>query len=187
MRTRMAVTTIAATAGAALFVCMGCSASGAAHTGFNVFQNTKANQLGVRIFLDGHEAARNELKQAATGYSRWRVSERVSTRPKLRFEFKTPDALGRIRMISLSIFQKFEADYSDQAEFTIVARDNDPQAQMRPDVEYDLGEPGPNFRVLNFSNKEVSGVSLKPGLQYMLVFTVSADKSETAQVYFETN
>ncbi len=170
----------------AALVPVGCSASGAASTGFSIFKNTRSNRLDLRVFLDGHEAKRNELKQAATGYSRWKVSEKVSTHPKLRFEFKKPDALGRIKSITCSIFQKFEADYSHQAEYTVVARSNDPQAQMKPGVDYDLGAPGSAFRVLDFNDKEVTGIELKPGMQYMLVLTVAADDSETAQIFFET-
>jgi hypothetical protein len=32
----------------------------------------------------------------------------------------------------------------------------------------------------------VPGVQLNPGMKYMLVLTVKADKSEAAQIYFET-
>ena len=48
------------------------------------------------------------------------------------------------------------------------------------------GKPGEGFKVLDLTNKEVPGVTLKPGVEYMLSLTVKADKSETAQVYFKT-
>lgn len=166
---------------------MGCSVGGAASTGLNVFGNVRANRLGLRMFLDGYEAKRNELEQAARGYSKWKIRESVSTRPKLRFEFKEPAALGRIRTITAAIYQQFKGQYSDKAEFMIVARSDDPQAQFQPGVDYDLGAPGGGFRVLDFYDKEVTGVELKPGMKYMLVFTVSAEDSETAQIYFETD
>jgi hypothetical protein len=165
----------------------GCSAGGAASTGLSVFKNVRANRLGLRLFLDGHEAKRNELEQAARGYSKWKIKESVSTHPKLRFEFKEPDALGRIRSITAAIYQQFKGQYSDKAEFTIVARSDDPQAQFQPGIDYDLGAPGEGFKVLDFYGKEVKGVELKPGLKYMLVFTVAAEDSETAQIYFETD
>ena len=113
--------------------------------------------------------------------------EPVGTAPKIQFEIEDPDKFGRITMVSLQIHQKFEADYSDHAEYVITARDiNNPQAQMKPGVEYDLANPGPNFKVIDYKGEEVDGVRLTAGLKYMLVLTVKADKSETAQIFFET-
>ncbi len=170
----------------ALVLSSGCSVGGAASTGFSIFKNTKANQLGVRIWVDGQEAKRNELKQAATGYSRWKIKNAVSTGPTLKFDFKKPDALGRISNITLSIYQKHEAEYSDHAEFTVFARDMTPGGQMKPNVDYNLSSPGSGFKVIDWQGGEVGGVTLKPGWKYMMVFTVKADDSESAQIFFET-
>lgn len=172
---------------AAWVLLVGCSASGAGSTGFHVGKNLLRKDSLLKITLDGQPAKQSTFKKAATGYSRFKVKEPVSTAPKLQFEIEDPDKFGRITMVSLQIHQKFEADYSDQAEFVVTARDaNNPQAQMKPGVVYDLGHPGPDFMVLNYKGEEVSGVKLIPGMKYMLVLTVKADRSETAQIFFET-
>ena len=165
----------------------GCSASSAGSTGFSVGKNLLRKDSHLKIMLDNQPGKQSTLKKAATGYSRFTIKEPVGTAPKLQFEIEDPDKFGRITMVSLQIHQEFEADYSDQAEFIVHARDvNNPQAQMKPGVVYDLGQPGPDFRVMNFKGEEVAGVALTPGLKYMLVLTVKADKSETANIYFET-
>lgn len=161
----------------------GCSLIG---TGITVGKNLSSNKLDMRIFLDDQEAKRDELKQAATGYSRYKIKEPVATAPKLRFEYKKPDALGRITTVIVSIHQKFEANYSDHAEFTVVTRSNEPEAQMRPNTVYDLGALPGDFRVLDYKGNDVSKVDLKPGMEYMLMLTVKADASESAQIYFKT-
>jgi hypothetical protein len=180
---------IAMTTGVAgvLMLIAGCSGSGAASTGGRMGLNLMRKDSHLKIWLDGQPAKQSTLKKAATGYARFKIKEPVSTAPRLKFEIEDPDKFGRITMVQFQIHQKFEADYSDHAEFVCVARDtNDPQAQMKPGVEYDLGQPGPQFKLINFKSEEVSGVELKPGMDYMLVLTVKADNSETAQVYFET-
>ncbi len=165
----------------------GCSGSGAAWTGANVGKNLIRKDTHLKIMLDGKQAKQNTLKKGATGYSRFDVKEPVSTSPTLRFEIEDPDRFGRITMVSCSIYQKFEADYSHQAEYTVIAREtNNPQAQLKPGVDYNLGNLGPNFKIINLTGQEVPQVKLVPGMKYMLTFTVSADKSETAQIYFET-
>jgi hypothetical protein len=170
-----------------LVLIAGCSGSGAATTGGRMGLNLMRKDSYLKIWLDGEVAKQTKWKKAATGYSRFKIKEPVSTSPKLRFEIEDPDKFGRITMVSVSIFQEFEADYSHQAEFTIVAKEtNDPQAQMKPGVEYDLGRPGEGFKVLDLTGNEVEGVSLTPGLKYKLVLTVKADKSETAQIFLET-
>ncbi|MCH8806723.1 MAG: hypothetical protein IH986_11625 [Planctomycetes bacterium] len=165
----------------------GCSVWGAASTALMVAKNVKSNRLGIRIWMDDHEAKRNELKQAVTGYSRWKIKEDVSTAPTLKFEFKDPGALGRISTIIVSIHQKFEAKYSDHAEFTIVATDSSPSAQMKPGTEYDLGALGDGFKILNWENKEVDGVELKPGVEYQFTISVKADDSESALIFIKTS
>lgn len=170
-----------------LLTLVGCSASGAAFTAIGIGKNLKNNRLGIRIWVDEQEAKRNELKQAATGYSRWKIKEDVTTSPDLKFEFKEPGALGRISTIVVSIYQKHEANYSDQAEYTIIAAEtNNPEAQMKPDTVYDLGNLGEGFKILDWKNQEVDKVELKPGWEYMMNITVKADDSETAQIFFKT-
>ncbi|MEP0845677.1 MAG: hypothetical protein HRF50_02525 [Phycisphaerae bacterium] len=165
----------------------GCSVTGAAMTGANIGMNLSRTDSYLTIWLDGVEATQDKLKKAATGYSRFTCSDPVGTAPKLKFDIIDPDKFGRITMVTASIYQKFEADYSHQAEFTIFSRDtNNPQAQMKPKTEYNLGAPGSELKVTDLTGKEVSGVSLKPGMKYMLTLSVKADRSETAQVYFET-
>lgn len=170
----------------ALSAWTGCGVMSAASMGMTVGKNMSSNKLGVRVFLDGHEAKRDELKQAVTGYSRWKVKELVDTSPELKFEFKEPDALGRITTVIVSIHQKFEANYSDHAEFTVVSRSQDPMAQMKPDTVYDLAALPGDYKVIDYKGSEVGKVELKPGMEYMLNLTVKADASETAQIYFKT-
>jgi hypothetical protein len=171
----------------ALLLTAGCSGTSAAMTGGRMALHLLRKDSHLKIWLDGQVAKQSKLKKAATGYSRFDVNEPVSTTPKLKFEIEDPDKFGRITMVSFQIHQKFEADYSDHAEFTCVARDtNDPQAQMKPGVEYDLGQPGEQFKTIDFKSNDVEGVALVPGMKYMLVLTVKADKSETAQIYFKT-
>jgi hypothetical protein len=165
----------------------GCSATSAGFTAFGVGKNLLRKDSYLKIVLDGQPAKQNKLKKAAVGYSRFDVKERVGTAPKLQFEIMEPDKFGRITNVNVQIHQKFEADYSDHAEFSVTARDlNNPQAQMKPNTTYDLGAPGPNFKVINYKGEEVPGVKLTPGMKYMLVLTVKADKSETAQIFLET-
>jgi hypothetical protein len=172
---------------AGVFMLAGCSGASAGFTAFNVGKNLLRKDSCLKLTLDGQQAKQNKLKKASAGYSRFDVKERVSTAPKLQFEITEPDKFGRITMVSLQIHKKFEADYSDHAEFAVTATDlNNPQAQMKPNTTYNLVAPGPNFKVTNFKGQEVPGVQLIPGMKYMLVLTVKADKSETAQIFFET-
>jgi hypothetical protein len=170
-----------------LLLATGCSGSGAAMTGGRMGLNLMRKDSHLKIWLDGEVAKQTKWKKAATGHSRFKIKEPVTTAPKLKFEIEDPDKFGRITMVTVSIFQAFEADYSHQAEFTVVAKDtNDPQAQMKPGVEYDLSKPGEGFKVLDLTGNEVEGVALTPGLKHKLVLTVKADKSETAQIFLET-
>ena len=165
----------------------GCSATSALSTGGSMGLNLAKTDTHLRIWLDGQQAKQNTAKKAVTGYSDWKVKEQVGTSPKLKFEITKPEKLGRITMVSLSVFQQFKADYSHQAEFSVFSKDNASEAQMKPDVEYDLGKPGDGFKVIDLEGKTVDGVKLDPGKKYKLVLTVKADKSETAQVEFKTN
>lgn len=170
-----------------LSVVAGLSGCGRAGMGISMFKNSQRVDSHLRVFLDGQEATQDQLEKTVKGHSRFTISEKVSTKPKLKFLINEPDKFGRITKVMVSIYQKFEADYSHQAEFTITARNiNDPMAQMKPDTEYDLGLPGEGFKIYDLTSKELSGVELKPGFQYMLNLTVVADNSETAQIFFET-
>lgn len=170
----------------ALALACGCSWSSAAMTGGRMGLNLAKNDTHLRIFVDGLAAEQNKLKKAATGYSKWKVKDPIGTAPKVRFTITEPEKLGRITMVVLSIHQQFEADYSHQAEFTVVSSSQDPMAQMKPDTEYDLGSLPPGFKVMNLTGQQVGRVDLKPGLKYQMSLTVRADKSETAQVEFKT-
>lgn len=166
---------------------VGLSGCGRAGMGISMFKNSQRVDSHLRVFLDGHEATQDQLEKTVKGHSRFTISEKVSTKPKLKFLINEPDKFGRITKVMVSIYQKFEADYSHQAEFTITAKNiNDPMAQMKPDTEYDLGGPGEGFKVFNLTSEVIQGVELKPGFQYMLTLAVVADKSETAQIFFET-
>lgn len=170
-----------------VFAAVGLAGCGHSGTAINMFKNSQRVDSHLRVFLDDHEATQDQMEKTVKGYSRFTISEPVSTKPKLKFLINEPDKFGRITAVMVSIYQKFEADYSHQAEFTVTAKElNDPMAQMKPDTVYELGKPGASFRVGDLTNKEVEGVELKPGFKYMLTLTVKADKSETAQVYFET-
>lgn len=170
-----------------LLALAGCSGTGAAISGAHLGMNLAKEESYLRLWMDGHKAGQNTLKKAATGYSEWKVKEDTGTKPTLKFEITKPEKFGRITAVIVSIYQQFDADYSHQAEYTIVAKDmNNPQAQMKPGVEYDLGAPGDGFKVMDLTSKEVSGINLIPGKKYKLQLTVRADKSETGQVEFKT-
>lgn len=170
----------------ALVCAAGCSAGSAISSAGNVAMNLARSEPYLAVWLDGQKAAQNTLKKAAVGYSEWKVDEPVSTSPKLRFEVTKPEKLGRITMVTASVYQQFRADYSHQAEYTVFCKDNDSEAQMKPGVDYDLGQPGGKLSTINLEGKTVEGVRLEPGKKYKLVLTVKADKSETAQVEFKT-
>lgn len=174
-----------AVAGGLAAAISGCSVTGAASTGFRMFQNSERVDSHLKIMLDGKLATQDALKKTVSGHSQFTISEPVGTSPTLRFEIIEPEKFGRITMVTASIFQKFEADYSHQAEFTVYNKSNDPMSQMKPNTDYNLGSPS-GQSVNDLYNKEVSGVQLKPGMKYMLTLTVKADKSESAQIYFTT-
>jgi len=165
---------------------IGCSGMGTAMTAGRMGLNLKKKDSHLTVMLDGHTAAQNKLKKAASGYSEWKIKEQVSTSPTLRFEIEDPEKFGRITMVAVSIHQQFESDYSHQAEYTVVSNSNDPMSQMKPGIDYNLGNPA-GFRVIDLTGQTVNGVTLKPGMKYKMTLTVKADHSESAQVEFETN
>lgn len=165
----------------------GCSASSAAWTGMRLGKNLAKNNSFLRVKLDGQEAKQNKVKKAASGYAEWKIKEPVSTSPKLEYTITDPEKMGRITMVTVSIFQAFRGDYSHQADFTILAVDtNNPDAQMKEGVEYDLSNPGEGFKILDVTSKEIDTVKMTPGMKYKAMLTVKADKSQTAIIYFET-
>ena len=170
-----------------LSLSVGCSAWGAASTGMNVFSNTRSNKLEVIVQLDGQQAKRNEAKQAATGYSKYKIATPVSTSPTFRYAARKDDSLGRISSTNISIYKKVGSKYSDQAEFVIFPRSNSADAAMQPDTDYNLASLPAGYGCQNWKGETVGGVTLEPGMDYMLVFSVRADDSETAQIYFTTN
>ncbi|MBI5866614.1 MAG: hypothetical protein HZB38_19275 [Planctomycetes bacterium] len=164
----------------------GCGVTGAASTGFRMFQNSERVDSHLKIMLDGQAATQDQFKKTVSGYSQFTISEPVGTSPTLRFEIIEPERFGRITMVTASIYQKFEADYSHQAEFTVYTKNNDPQAQMKPNTDYNLAGPTGQSVMDLYGKDAPGGVQLKPGMKYMLTLTVKADKSETAQIYFTT-
>ncbi len=168
------------------FVLPGCGV-GSVITAAKVGKNLMEKDSHLVVMLDGQLAKQNKLKKAAKGHANYEVKEPVSTSPTLQYDIEDPERFGRITMVSVSIFQKFEEDYSGQAEYTVFASDiNNPQAQMRAGNAYNLGNPGGAFKTINLTGQTVGGVTLQPGKKYMLTLTVKADRSETAQIYFET-
>ncbi len=164
----------------------GCSATSGAWEGAKVAMNLSKDSSYVDVSLDGQKAEQNTAKKAYTGHSDWKVKEPVGTAPRLRYDVTKPEKLGRITSVTISIYQEFHSDYSNQPEFTIVARNPDAASQMQPNTDYDLANPGAGFKIMDVDGKDVSGVELKPGMKYKLILTVRADKSETAQVEFKT-
>jgi hypothetical protein len=57
---------------------------------------------------------------------------------------------------------------------------------MKPNTDYDLAKLGSDFKILDKKDKEVPQVKFVPGVDYLLVFTVAGDKSETIQIFFKT-
>lgn len=163
----------------------GCSWQSAGWEGVRIGKNVSRKDSHLKIWLDDQPAEQNTLKKAMSGYSRWRIKEQVGTSPKLKFEIEEPERFGRITMVSVSIHQQFEADYSHQAEFTIFSKSQEPADQMKPDTVYDFGKMPAGFKIINLTGKEVDKVDLKPGLKYQMSLTVKADRSETGLIEFK--
>lgn len=169
-----------------LFVA-GCSATGAGYTGFNIGKNLLRKDTNLRVFLDGQQAKQSALKKGLHGYSPFTINRDVTGSPKFKYEIIEPKKFGFIKSVSMQVHQKFEADFSDLADYVIHPKDlKNPEANMQPGVEYDLGALGDQFRILDKKDNEVQKVEFVPGMEYLLVFTIQADKSETIQIYFKT-
>src|SRR5262245_26870781 len=136
----------------------GCSWQSGVMTGAHMGANAARQDLHVKVFLDDHEASQNTAKKAATGYARWKIGDHVGTSPKLKFIIEKPDKFGRITMVSVAIHQEFKGDYSNQAEYTVVSKSQDPEAQLKPDTVYDFGAMPEGFKISNLTGQEVPKV-----------------------------
>ena len=167
---------------------VGCGpGSGEAGMGISVMSNLMRKDTNLRIFLDSHQGKQSALKKGVTGYSAFKVKEETTCSPMFKYEIIEAKKFGFIKHVTMSVYPKFEADFSDIADYNITPRDmNNPDANMKPGVEYDLSNLGKDFRIMDRHDKEVEKVEFKPGLDYMLVFTVAGDKSETTQIFFKT-
>lgn len=164
----------------------GCSATGAGSTGFNVAKNLLKKDTNLRVFLDGEQAKQSTLKKGLKGYSPFTIKKEATTSPVFKYEIIDPKKFGFIKSTHLQVHQKFEADFSDIADFVITPAQSGEEFQFKPGVDYDLAKLGPNFKILDKKDKAVEKVQFVPGVEYLLVFTIQADKSETVQVYFKT-
>lgn len=172
--------------GSMLMGASGCSATGAAWRAAGIGKNLSKKDSYLSLKLDGLEAKQNKLKKGFAGYAKFKIKGTVSTSPTFTFSFKDPSKFGRITGTNMQIHQAFEADYSHKAEFVITPRGSGPESLMKPDRAYNLGSIGGEMNVLDFDGNSVGGVTLKPGMDYMLVFTISGDRSESIQAHFST-
>lgn len=165
----------------------GCSATSAGSTGFSIGKNLFRKDTNLRIYLDGKQAKQNKLRKGLSGYAPFEIKEDVTGSPTFRYEIIDPKKFGYIKHVSMQVHRKFEADFSDIPDYIIHKRDmQDSEANMKPGVDYDLGNLGPEFRILDRHDDVVQQVQFRPGSEYLLVFTITADKSESCQVYFKT-
>lgn len=170
----------------ALAAMTGCSGSSAGFTALQMGKNLSEKDSYLITYIDGQLAKQNKIEKAAKGYAQFKVKEPVSTSPTFKFEFDEDAEFGRVRTTIINVYKEYKSDYSGSAEFTIAPASNDPSTLFKPNTVYNLGAPGSNFRVFDFYNKEVSGITLQPGTEYMFLFTVGGDKSETIQIFFDT-
>ena len=154
--------------------------------GFSITKNLLRKDTNLRVYLDGEQAKQSTLKKGLSGYAPFVIKKEATTSPVFKYEIIESKKFGFIKTVSMQVHQKFEADFSDIADYVIFARKQDSEAQMKPGVDYDLGNLGPDFKILDKKDKEVEKVQFVPGVEYLLVFTISADKSETVQIYFKT-
>ncbi len=176
----------AAFVGSMLMASSGCSATGAAWQAASIGKNLSKKDSYMSLSLDGLDAKQNKLKKGYAGYAKFKIKGTVSTAPTFMFSFADPTKYGRITGTNMQIHQAFEADYSHKAEFVITPRGSGEESLMKPDRAYNLGSIGSEFNVMDFEGNSVGGVTLKPGMDYMLVFSISGDRSETMQVHFST-
>jgi len=164
----------------------GCSRWGAAWEGARIGKNLAKRDSYLRIYLNGQEAKQSKLKKGYFGYAAYKCTKPVSKDVTFRFEFIDEAKFGRVTGSSMRIHKEFAAGKSDLAEFTITQRTSGSEGALRPGTDYLLSAIGSQCRVVDFNNNEVGGVTLEPGLEYLLVFTITGDRSESVQVLFET-
>ncbi len=179
VRTTLIGTLVALVAGL-----VGCSGSSGAGTGIRTALNLSRKDSNLRLYLDGQEAKQSKLKKGLTGYAPFKLKESVGTSPVFRYEIIEPKEFGYIKRVSMQIHQKYEADFSDIADYVIFPVDK--EDSFKPDTDYDLADLGDDFKILDRHDDEVETVEFKPGWEYLLVFTVQADQSESVQIYFKT-
>lgn len=167
-----------------LTLAAGCSASSAGHTSFTIGKNLLRKDTNMRIFLDKQQASQSTLKKGVMGHAAFKVKEPVGTSPIFRYEVVDPKKFGFIKSTGMQVHPKFEADYSDIPEFVVTPVAND--KCMKENIDYDLGSLGPDFMILDRHDNKVDKVEFKPGVEYLLVFTVQADQSESIQIFFKT-
>lgn len=172
--------------GVGLAAMVGCSGSSAGFTALRMGKNLAEKDSHLITYIDGQEAKQNKIKKAAMGHAQFKVKGKVGTAPTFKFEFDEDADFGRIRSTIINVYKEFRADYSGSPEFTIAPASQDPGAQFKPGTVYNLANPGPGFRVMDFYGNPVSGITLQPGMEYMFLFTVAGDNSETIQVFFDT-
>lgn len=172
--------------GFGLAMLAGCSGVGAGMAALRMGKNASKKDSLLVTYIDGHVAKQNKMKKALMGHAQFKVKETVSTTPTFKFEYDEDAKFGRIRSTVINVYKEFEADYSGSPEFTIVPASNEPEGQLKPGVVYNLGNPGPGFRVMDYYGKQVSGITLQPGVEYMFMFTIAGDRSETIQIFFDT-
>ena len=171
---------------AGLAILVGGSGCSEGTTGLEITKNLMRKDTNLRVFLDGKEAKQNKLKKGLSGYSPFTIKDDVTGSPKFRYEIIEPKKFGYIKSVMMAVHQKFEADFSDLADYKIFSAKEGDDVQLKPNIEYDLGALGPDFKILDKKDKPVDKVQFVPGVEYLLVFTISADKSETIQIYFKT-
>ncbi len=133
----------------------------------------------VAVWLDGMKAEMGDVYCSVGGS--------VSTGPTVRYEITDDDKIGRVSTVIINIFREFGDGWSSNADFVVTAKDiNNPDAQLKQMVNYNLGDPGSDVQIIDRSNQTVGAVTLDPGTRYLMNFVVSADRSETVQVEFKT-
>lgn len=162
----------------------GCGVGSAVSVGRNLMKKDSH----VKLFLDGQQAKQSTLKKAAIGHAKFEIGQPVSVSPMFKYEIEDPDKFGYIKSTHIQVHRKTGKDFSDIADYVIFSRSaKDRSSDMKPGVEYDLANLGAGFGILDGrTDQEVSAVVFEPGKEYMLVFTVVADNSESTQVYFKT-
>lgn len=160
----------------------GCSA---VTTGARMGMNAARQDSHLAVWLDGQRAEQSFLKKTVVGRASFRIVDDVSTTPTLRFKIEPADKLGKISMVTASIYPKIKGEYASRAAYRIFTTSRTPESQMQPGEDYNLGGPAGQM-VQDANDQPVSGVSLDPDTDYMLQLTVVGDRSETIDILFRT-